>query len=220
MSNKILVMVGAGPGLGQAVSKRFAREGYSVALVARRAEALAKLEAELKQAGAEARSFTADAGDPASLKDAFARIKQQLGAPEVLVYNAAALGKGAKPSAVDPQRVMDDFKVNALGALVSAQQVIPDMRAAKRGTILFTGGGLALTPFPDYASLAIGKASIRNLTYSLAAELEPEGIHVATVTVCGFVKPGTHFDPDKIAEEYWRLHAQKPGQFEKEMTYR
>jgi hypothetical protein len=73
---------------------------------------------------------------------------------------------------------------------------------------------------PAMASLGVGKAGIRNLAFSLFAELKDSGIHAATVTICGLVKPGTAFDPDKIAESYWALHAQPPGAFEREIQIR
>jgi short-subunit dehydrogenase len=117
---------------------------------------------------------------------------------------------------LDAEKLMQDFRVNVAGALVAAQQVIPHMKAQRQGTILFTGGGLALQPHPKYASIAVGKAGIRNLSFSLAAELESAGIHVATVTIAGIVRPGTALDPDRIAEEYWRLHVQSPGKFQRE----
>jgi len=218
MADQVCAVVGAGPGLSQAVARRFAREGFRVALLARRPEALEGYVAELRGAGADAHGFPADAGDPASLQAAFGRVAAQLGAPEVLVYNAAALVPGV-PSGLDPAAVLEQLKVNVVGALVSAQQVIPAMRAAGRGTILLTGGGLALSPIPQYASLALGKAAMRNLSFSLAFELEPEGIHVATVTVGGFIEPGTRFDPDQIAEEYWRLHTQPRGEWDREAVY-
>jgi NAD(P)-dependent dehydrogenase (short-subunit alcohol dehydrogenase family) len=123
------------------------------------------------------------------------------------------------PSALDAALLLDDMRVNVAGALVAAQQVLPHMRAQRRGTILFTGGGLALAPAPPYAALAAGKAALRNLCYSMGAEVEPDGVHVATVTIAGFVQPGSHFDPDRIAEAYWTLHAQEPGQWEREIVY-
>jgi len=94
------------------------------------------------------------------------------------------------------------------------------MRAAGSGTIIFTGGGLALDPMSQFASVGIGKAALRNLAQSLAKELKPEGIHVATVTICGMVKAGTHFDPAKIAERFIELHQQPAGSFEAEVLYR
>jgi NAD(P)-dependent dehydrogenase (short-subunit alcohol dehydrogenase family) len=219
MTKPLIAVVGAGPGVGLAVARRFAREGYRVALFARRPEALDEYTSELSRAGFEAYGFSADAGNEGSLRKAFAECKERLGAPDVLVYNAAVLKQG-RASEVNPDDLVADFRINVIGAVIAAQEVIPDMRAKKRGTILLTGGGLALTPFPSLASLALGKAGIRSLTSSLGGELEPDNIHVATVTICGYVKPGSHFDPDRIADAYWTLHTQEPGKREREIVYR
>lgn len=219
MTDKICVVVGAGPGVGLAVAKRFGREGFELALVSRRAEALAQYVANLEQTGLTAHAFPADAADFDSLAQALTQIKAQLGHPEVLVYNAALIKPGP-PSTLLIEDLTAAFRVNVAGAFVCAQQVIPEMKARQHGTILFTGGGLALNPYPAYASLAASKAALRNLTYSLGAELEADGIQVATVTIAGYVQPGTHFDPDLIAEKYWELHGQRPGHREREIVYR
>ncbi len=216
---KTCVVVGVGPGVGIAVAKRFGREGMRVAMIARREEALSEYAKELAEAGVEARGFAADVSDFEALGAALGRIDAELGAPEVFVYNAAVLRQG-QPSELSVDAFMSDFKVNVAAALAAAQKVIPAMRQNKRGTILFTGGGLALEPYSQFASLAVGKAALRNLTFSLAGELKGEGIHVATVTICGFVKPGTHFDPDKIAESYWTLHSQAPDAWEREVIFK
>lgn len=219
MNQSVITVVGAGPGVGLAVARRFAKEGFRVALVARKADALNEYAAQLKGTGFEARGFAADAADENSLRKAFADIKENLGPTNVLVYNAAVL-KMAQPSQLRVDDLVNEFRVNVAGALVSVQAVLEDMKAAKAGTILLTGGGFALSPMPPFTSLAIGKASIRNLTSSLAGELEPQGIHVGTVTICGLVKPGTPFDPDKIAEAYWTLHTQEAGKWEREIMFR
>ncbi|HEU4324411.1 MAG TPA: SDR family NAD(P)-dependent oxidoreductase, partial [Roseiflexaceae bacterium] len=194
---------------------------YALAEMGRVDEAVAGfngIAAELRAGGVAAHGIPADASDAASLAAAFGGVVQTYGAPEALVYNAAAVAPG-EPSTLDPALVLDHLKINVVGALVSAQQVIPAMRVRGRGSILLTGGGLALHPIPQYASLALGKAAMRNLAFSLAGELAPDGIHVATVTVSGFIQPGTHFDPDDIAEEYWRLHAQPREEWQTEVVY-
>jgi short-subunit dehydrogenase len=219
MSKPVIAVVGAGPGVGLAVAKRFSREGFDVALIARRVEALDEYTAELAHDGVGARGFAADTSDEPGLRQAFADIRASLGSPEVLVYNAAVLKQG-RPSELLVEDVIHDFRVNVTGALVAAQEVIPAMRANRGGTILLTGGGLALSPDPAFASLALGKAAIRNLAFSLGGELEGDGIQVATVTICGFVRPGTHFDPDRIADVYWKLHTQPPGEREREIVYK
>lgn len=86
--------------------------------------------------------------------------------------------------------------------------------------MLFTGGGLALNPWPQAAALAVGKAGLRNLVYSLAAEMEPLGIHAATVTIVGMVQPGTEFDPERIADVFWQLHAEPRGKWQREIIFR
>jgi NAD(P)-dependent dehydrogenase (short-subunit alcohol dehydrogenase family) len=216
---RVCAVVGAGPGVGLAVARRFGREGFIAALVARRAEALEGYTTALAQDDVVTYGFAGDAGDGDSLRGAFAQIATQVGAPDVLVYNAARVHSGV-PSALSEDEALEDFRINVVGALVAAQAVIPHMRAVQRGTILITGGGLALYPSPQYASLALGKAALRSLAFTLGAELEADGIHVATVTIAGSVQPGTYFDPDRIAEVYWGLHQQPREAWEREVLYK
>ncbi len=218
MNKPLCTIVGIGPGIGLAVAHRFALEGYAIAMIARKADALQQYQSALQSEGLESHPFSADAGDANSLAKAFARIHESLGTTQVLIYNAVARVSG-KPSEVNPEALVNDFRINVVGTLVAVQQVITPMKTQKKGTILFTGGGLALNPLPAYASMAIGKAGIRSLAYTLSSELEPQGIHAATVTICGFVKPGTRYDPDLIAEKYWKLHTQQPGKWQREVVF-
>jgi short-subunit dehydrogenase len=218
MSQKICAIVGFGAGVSMGVAKVFGKEGYVLALIARNPAKLEDNAEALRANGYAVHSFAADASDEASLIQTFTQIRTQLGDPEVLIYNAAMSTPG-KPSSLDPKLFMSDFRVNVAGVLISVQQVIPAMQVNRKGTILFTGGGLAFNPFPDIFSLAIGKAGIRSLTFSLAQELASSGIHVGTVTICGTVEPGTHFDPDAIAQSYLALHKQPPDSWDTELIY-
>jgi short-subunit dehydrogenase len=212
MNDKPLcTIVGMGPGISFAVARKFAGEGFAIGMISRDEAALRKFETEI----ADSRGVVADAGDEPSLRAAL----RQLGQAFVLVYNASSGHPGAA-TLLTASHAIADFRINVLGVLAAVQETVPAMRLAGNGTILITGGGLALKPMASLASLALGKAAQRNLAFSLADELEPEGLHVATITVCGFVEPGTHFAPEKIAEEYWRLHVQSRGQFEREVVYR
>ena len=218
MALPVCTIVGVGPGIGMAVARRFAKEGFQLALLARNPESLATYAAELQTQGATVHTYPADAADFASLTAAFTALHQQQGNTQVLVSNAA-VWRQVVPSKLEADTLVQDFRTNVAGALQATQQVLPNMLAQSKGTVLFTGGGSALDPLPNIASLSVGKAGIRNLAFSLAAELSPAGIHVATVTVRGMVKPGTRFDPDVIAETYWRLHQQAPGAFDREIIY-
>ncbi|MBI2383592.1 MAG: SDR family NAD(P)-dependent oxidoreductase [Gammaproteobacteria bacterium] len=217
--NPVCLIVGAGPGIGQALGVAFAREGYDIALAARSAARLERLVPAIAKVGGKARRFAADAGDEDALRRMIAQVRAEMGDPEVLIYNAAAAQTG-KPLALTTERLVQEFKVNVAGALVAVQEVADAMKAYRRGTILLTGGSFAYEPTANYASLSLGKAALRNLAYSLAQELGTSGIHVATVTVYGYVQPDTHFDPGRIAEAFVRLHRQPPGLFQIEYIYK
>ena len=213
------LIVGAGPGIGQSVAQAFAREGYDIALASRHPDKLREFQQELAKTGAASRAYRADAGDEPSLRQLFADVRRDLGEPDVLVYNPAAHGLG-KPMALTGEKLAADFRVNVTGALVCAQEAASAMKERGRGTILLTGGGFAHEPAANYASLSLGKAALRNLAYSLAQELGAWGIHVATVTVYGFVQSGTHYDPARIAEAFLRLHKQAAGHFQTELVFK
>jgi len=208
MSKKLIVVVGAGPGVGNHVAKRFGANNFRVVLVSRNQDALDQYVKELSSEGIETYAVAADAASPASLTEAFDQIKKNYGTTDVLVYNAAVL-KGGKPTSLTAESLVSHYQVDVAGALHCALQVIPDQVEQKAGTIFFTGGTFALYPMADYASLSIGKAALRNLAFTLAEELKPQGVFVGTVTIGGIVAPGTHFAPELIAEKYWELYEKR-----------
>lgn len=210
MVRPVCVIVGAGPGVGLAVARRFGREGMAIALLARSDDKVQRYAADLAQDGITAQGFAADADDLDQLAAVLQQVARELGPSNVLIYNAVAFTPGPV-STLSADHLLAGVRVSAAGALVAAQQVLPAMRAQGQGTILFTGGGAALSPIPGLISLSIGKSAIRMLAYGLAQELEGSGIRVGTVTIFGGVAPGTDFDPDKIAERYWAFHSQ-PGE--------
>jgi NAD(P)-dependent dehydrogenase (short-subunit alcohol dehydrogenase family) len=213
------VIVGVGPGLSQAVAERFAREGYAIGLVTRTQATLDAAAAKLGAAGATVATAAGNGGDAASLRGALDAIAARLGPPAVAIYNASVL-RMARPSALAPEALAEDFAIDVAGALVLAQHVLPGMRARGRGTILLTGGATAFEPWVDAASLGIGKAGIRNLALALARELAPEGIHAGTVTICGAIAAGTFYDPQRIAGTFWDFHRDPPSRFREEIVYR
>jgi NAD(P)-dependent dehydrogenase (short-subunit alcohol dehydrogenase family) len=211
MSASVCAVVGFGPGLGAAVARRFAEGGFEVLGLCRDPARHVLL------AGPGVSLRAADAADPASLAAALPADTA------VLVYNAYRASFAAPgPSALAPADLAADFAVNVTGALAAAQAVLSGMRAAGRGSILFTGGGLALDPtgWLPAASLAVGKAGLRSLALTLHAELALSGIHAGTVTIAGAVAPGTAFDPARIAEAFWGLHADPASAFRPEIIFR
>ncbi|SEQ03182.1 Short-chain dehydrogenase [Solimonas aquatica] len=213
-------IVGAGPGIGLALAETFAGEGYDIALLSRGPSKLLPACADLRaNTGRKVRAYAADAGDELALKQGLDAARAEFGDPQILIYNAAN-AQMAPPTQVPVARLVDEFKVNVAGALVAVREVSPAMIKAKKGTILLTGGGFAYEPAMKYASLSLGKAALRSLTYTLAQELGGHGIHVATVTVHGFVQTGTKFDPARIAQAYLWLHRQPKGHFDIEKIHK
>lgn len=204
MERRLAVIAAAGPGMGLAVAQRFAREGFDLALIARNPAALERHVATLPAA---VRAYPADLAQEGSVRDTFERIAASQGEAEVLVFNAGAW-REMPAMATPPADFHRDLMLCATAALACAQAVHPAMRARRRGTMLFTGGGLALRP--EYgggvASLTAGKSALRGLVHAMAAELAEDGIRAGTITIAGQVSPGTAFDPDRIAELYWRFH--------------
>src|SRR3569833_933024 len=169
--------------------------------------------------GRRTRHYSADAGDFASLRRRTESVRADLGDPDGAIVKAADDHHG-RPSQVDADRWVDDFRVNVGGALTMAQLVAPAMKVRRRGTILLTGGNLAHEPSAAFASLSASKSDLRSLTFSLAQELGNDGIHVATKTDKGVVQTGTAFDPTRIAQHFLALHRQKSGAFETERIYK
>jgi NAD(P)-dependent dehydrogenase (short-subunit alcohol dehydrogenase family) len=211
-----ITIIGAGPGIGAAVARRFARENFSVALIARTQKTLDPIIAELSSTGCEVVGELADAGDEQQLTRAIARIEQQHGIPDVLVYNAAVV-RMDEPGELDRKELLATWETNVLGGMTAAV-LLGEKMASAGGTLLFTGG--MPTPSPMLTSLSLGKAALRSLAALLGNELGPKGLHVATMTVSGGpVAPGGPWDPDEIAEHYWRLHQQQPAEWEYEVTH-
>jgi NAD(P)-dependent dehydrogenase (short-subunit alcohol dehydrogenase family) len=220
VERKVCLVAGAGPGIGFAVAKRFAAEGFAVALLARGAEALAEFVRRIEGTGGVANGYPVDLADAAAIRSTIARVVAEMGPVEVLVYNAAPWHREPVMT-VTTAAFHREMAVCAGGALVSAQAVYPSMKERGEGTMLFTGGGLALHPEQGAgeALLTAGKSAMRGLVLAMAKELAADGIHVATVTIAGFVAPGSAFDPDVIASRYWELHSQGPAEWSAEIVF-
>ena len=231
MSEGVAAVLGVGPGLGAAISRRFAREGFAVALLARSEGSMAPVREEIENAGGEALPVEADATDAASVARAFGRVRDSLGDPEVFVYNAGAFRMGGIMD-VSPEDFDGCLRANCAGAFYAAQQVVPAMLERGRGTIVLTGATASLRGSANFSALATGKFALRALAQSMARELGPQGIHVAHAIIDGQINtprvrgmsPGrdesTMLSPDAIAEAYWQLHRQNPTAWTLELDLR
>ncbi|MCO5102060.1 MAG: SDR family NAD(P)-dependent oxidoreductase [Burkholderiaceae bacterium] len=182
MNQQVCVVVGVGEGNGAALARAFHREGVTLALLARGTAFITSLAAELDNA----RAYACDVTDAAAVRDAFARIRSELGEPSSVVYNAGA-GVWGDIESIDPEAFENAWRVNAYGALLVSQQVIPAMKAAGSGTIVFIGATASRRGGPRTAAFAPAKAAQRSLAESMARSLWPHGIHVALIAVDAIV---------------------------------
>jgi NAD(P)-dependent dehydrogenase (short-subunit alcohol dehydrogenase family) len=228
--NGVAVVVGVGAGLGAAVARRFA-EGYRVALVARSAPVIDGLAAEIRSAGGTALPVRSDATLPDSVSTAYGRIVQELGVPDVLVYNGGRRPFGTLVQTT-PEVFEETWRVHALGAFLWSRAVATDMLARGNGTILFTGATAGIKPGASSAAFGPAKFAVRGLAQVMARDLQPQGVHVAYVNVDGAIdmptvrqflphlKDEDLLKPSAIAEAYWFLAHQDRSAWTHEMDVR
>lgn len=179
---KVCAVVGVGPGNGAALARRFAADGYAVALLARTTKTTSDLARELP----DSRAFECDVTDAASVASAFAAIRSDMGEVDVVAYNAGSgvFGSLDDVSAADFESA---WRVNAMGLFLVAKEVVPAMRTAKSGAIVVIGATASRRGVPRTTAFAPAKGAQRLLCESLARQLGPEGIHVALIVVDGVV---------------------------------
>lgn len=215
MNKGVCVVVGAGPGNGAAIADRFAANGYQVALCARDKQRLNEIAASIRGSA----PFVYDVRDPQAAPGVFARVRQQLGPIDVLVYNAGA-GAFANIDDATPEDFQAAWEVNCRGLFLAVKEVLPDMRAAGGGNVIVIGATASVRGGANFAPFASAKAGQRGLVQSLARHLWPEKIHVAYVILDGVVnlrrtrqqmpgKPDEFFlEPSRIAESVYFLTRQ------------
>lgn len=208
MNKKIIVIVGAGQGLGNHIAKRFGQEGFTVVLMARNGQSLKAYEREFAAEGIETYTHEADTAIPESLTIAFDRVKQRFGTPDVLVYNVGITAMD-DPEKMDCAELMRHYQTDVASAYHCVQKVATEEFGKKNGTILMTGGGLAMYPLAQFTPLSLDKAALRTMTYLLHEELKPKGIFVGTVTICGTIGMDDFFVPARIAETFWNMYKER-----------
>jgi NAD(P)-dependent dehydrogenase (short-subunit alcohol dehydrogenase family) len=227
---KTLLVAGAGEGLGKAVATRFAREGYAVALAARNEGRLTRLAEEIS-----ASAFPTDLASESEVASLFRNAEARLGPIEAVAFVAATRVQGpfAGISAADFERV---WRQSCLTGFLVGREAARCMLPRKRGTVIFTGASGSTRGRAQFAAFAAAKGGLRFMAQSMARELGPQGIHVATVLIDGAIDSERmwreHRDrmeklgndgalhPDAIAETYWQLHSQQRSAWTHEIDLR
>jgi NAD(P)-dependent dehydrogenase (short-subunit alcohol dehydrogenase family) len=223
-----VLVAGVGPGLGIALAKRFAHDGYRVAMLARSRERLAALAA---QAPDRLVPMPCDVTDPAQVSAAFEETEGRLGSLACAIFNAGAYRQGSILD-IAPNDFEHCWRVGAFAGFLIGQAAAQRMVARGSGTILFTGATASLRGGANFANLASPKFALRALAQSMARELGPRGIHVAHVIIDGQIggttrgddddarAPDSKLAPDAIAEAYFNLHRQHRSAWSQEIDLR
>lgn len=216
MSDKVIVVVGAGRGVSASVARRFAAEGYAVGLLGRNRAVLSSLANELIASGVRVESTPVDLADPAALTPALRALGERFGRIGVLHFNPSAY-REQDPLTLSVAGLLADVALGIGALLTSVQAARPFLTRGSRITV--TGSMAADRPWHGAASLGVQKAGVRNLVQSLDATLAPDGIRAVSVTVRGVLAAEGPFSPDGVAEAIHAASAQDESSWRSEIPY-
>lgn len=212
----MIVVVGAGPGLGASVAQKFGAEGYDVALISRSEEQLDVLGRELQASGVTAGWTAVDITDAAAFTAAIDRFAQLSGQIDVLHFNPSAFRR-KDPLHLSPDELLEDLRLGVGALLTAVQAARPYMKHGARVTV--TGSRAADEPWNEAASLGVQKAGLRNLVRSIDTTLKPDGIRAVSVTVNGTLDPDTAFAPDLVAGAIFAAARQPEEDWKPEVAF-
>lgn len=208
-----IAIIGAGPGLGAAVARRFGAEGFTVGLIARHRGRVEALAAELVKDGVRAQGFVADVRAPSSIVAALEQVSETLGPIEVLQYSPLPQKDFMRPVLeTTPADLVGPVEFSIYGPVAAVHQVLPGMRflGENRGTILFVNGGSAVKPGRNVTGTSVAFAGQAAYAQLLNEVLGEEGIQVSQLVIGGRIIAGdTKKDPDVLAGHLWDLHTRR-----------
>lgn len=210
------LVLGAGPGLGLAVARRFAEGGYSVVLATRLAAEAEPLAAALRAAGHDAFGVGVDLADAEDVTHVVRAVGERHGALDVLHFHPS-IWRESDPLQLTVRDLLADVAIGAGALLPAVQAARPFMRRGAR--VLVTGSAAADTPSPVAASLGVQKAAVRNLVTSLDATLAPEGIRAVAVQINGVLGTDGPFSPGPIADAMWQAVGRSEADWTPHLPY-
>jgi NAD(P)-dependent dehydrogenase (short-subunit alcohol dehydrogenase family) len=209
MTQPVALIVGVGTGLSASLARLLHNNGMHIALGARDVSKLDSLKQETN-----AQVYTCDACEPDSVNTLFSAVVDDVGVPDIVVFNPSARVRGPVTE-IDPEAVKQALLISCYGGFLVGQAAARLMVPLGRGTIAFTGATAGVKGFANSSSFAMGKFGLRGLAQSMARELAPKGVHVAHFVIDGgIVAAGTEsaddsrLDPDAIARSYLEVHRQ------------
>jgi NADP-dependent 3-hydroxy acid dehydrogenase YdfG len=209
-----IAIVGAGPQLGLAIARTFGSKGFDVALISRNHDRLDDLVGKLSADGITSAAFPADALDREALGQALKDAATRFGGIDVLEYSPAGALDSTPPSTAsetEPSAVEHEMNVQLYGAITATQAVLPAMREAGAGTLLYTTGAGSVRPVPRAAHVSAASAALRNWATNLHKELAGTGVQAAHVALDVTIGTSSFYGrptatADQLSPVYWDLH--------------
>ena len=208
MKNHLIIIVGVGSSFGRSIAKLFGKQGYEIILMGRNTTKLEEESRHLIAEGIMAYPIVVDVTNSDSVHSAFDEIKKLDKTVDLLIYNAVARGN-KKPSELTAKEVADDFSVTMGGAISCTNEILPFFKEQNNGAIIYTGGGVAITPSMNNASMSIGKAGLRNYVLNLSNELQHSRVFIGMVTITKLVEENTASSPEIVAEQYLNMFSER-----------
>ncbi len=212
----VAVVVGAGPGIGAALARSFAADGYDLGLVGRHPDAVEEMCAEARALGVDALAAVADIADPQSCSEAVDMLGERWGRIDALHFNPSRF-RQVDPLHLTVPQLLEDVALGVGGLLSAAQAARPYLSGG--GRVTATGSMAADEPWHEAASLGVQKAGLRNLVRSLDAVLAPEGIRAVSITVRGTLADEGPFSPARVAGAIRSAAQQDPEAWRTEVAY-
>ena len=233
--SKSIAVFGAGPGLGRAVARRYAREGYAVTLVGRREEPLALLADELTRAGATAHVITADLSQTEATPRLAEQVRALTGDLDAFYYAPTPNTGFVSAARLTPQHAESFMPLILYTMLALVQEFLPHMLAQGDGAILTAQGGSTVRGLPHMSGPSPAQAAQRNYLQALHAEVADRGVYVGMLYVGAAIEHSAFHtelenaraagdpvwdmpvvDPDRLADLLWTMHGAREQQ---EVTY-
>jgi NAD(P)-dependent dehydrogenase (short-subunit alcohol dehydrogenase family) len=223
---RTIAIFGAGPGLGASIARRFAAEGFRVALIARNKERLDALVDQLAAEGIDAAGFTADLAAPDEIPALITAIRDRFGRIDVIEYGPIPSNPFTPAAELKPATIVAGTPLLVLSPLAIVQAVLPEWTQRGDGAFLMTTGATAVHPMPHASGVGPLMAAARNWLYSLHGELAASGIYAGTLSIAAYITgsqaeqsataaadPRTaafpRVDPAELAAIYWDMYTNR-----------
>lgn len=207
---KVFVEVGAGPGLGNAVARKFAAQGFKVVLLSRNENHLAAYQRAFRRDGYDADIRTIDMACPDAAQAILQKIKADYPRIDTIHYNVGITEPDAGKT-LDAAAMANRYQVDVLSFYQVLQVFADDDFAAKGGTILVTGGGLALRPLREFLPLSMDKAALRALVLAVHDAWKNKGLYIASLQVTNAIGLSPGYEPDTLADMFWDMYLRRSG---------